>query len=283
MPNSADKGFVYIATGVKYINEAIQSAKSLRRCMPEAKIALFTKEAEKNNVLSGPFTELLELENVHYSCLDKLYPLVDTPYEKTIFLDTDTYVCDGIGELFDILDRFDIAAAHAPYRVQYPLANVPEAFPELNTGLIAFRKTENALGVLKKWPVFYLEQKSSAIVPHHDQHSFRRALYESDAHFLVLPSEYNFRTIFPGFAGKGCHVKILHGRQPNLEIIGKRINRSKDFRITLLHPFRIFSKDLIFIANLAEYLSELIYLNLPLPLQRLLTKFKHTVLNQIRK
>jgi alpha-N-acetylglucosamine transferase len=33
---------------------------------------------------------------------------------QTIFLDTDTYVIDNIDELFDLLERFDIAAAHAP-------------------------------------------------------------------------------------------------------------------------------------------------------------------------
>ena len=201
MPNSDEKGFVYIATGEKYVDEAIRSAKSLHRCMPEAKTTLFTKGAEKNSFLPGPFDNVCELKDVHYSCLDKMYPLSETPYEKTIYLDTDTHICESIEELFDVLDRFDIAAAHAPFRVQYPLHNIPEAFPEMNTGLIAFRKSDKALQVMRKWPEYYLEQKNSSRKPRHDQHSFRRALYESEAQISVLPPEYNFRTIFPGFVG----------------------------------------------------------------------------------
>jgi len=48
---------------------------------------------------------------------DKILPLLDSPFNRTVFLDTDTQVCSEFFELFDLLDRFDLAVAHAPWRI----------------------------------------------------------------------------------------------------------------------------------------------------------------------
>lgn len=38
--------------------------------------------------------------------------MLHSPFEHTIFLDTDTFVCGDFSELFDLLDHFDIAMSH---------------------------------------------------------------------------------------------------------------------------------------------------------------------------
>ena len=53
------------------------------------------------------------LPNPEYSFLDKIIALSRTPFEKTLFLDTDTFVIEPLDEIFELLERFDMAAARA--------------------------------------------------------------------------------------------------------------------------------------------------------------------------
>lgn len=269
------RGVVYIATGEKFVEEALISARSVRKQMPEIEIALFTDLEKLVEDPPEPITQVFLLEDVHKSCLDKMYPLLDTPFEKNLFLDTDTYLCDRVDELFEILDHYDIGAAHPPFRVQYQIEGIPECFPEPNTGVIVFRKSPEALEVISKWPVEYERQLASEEKPHHDQHSFRAALYGSAARFLVLPNEYNFRSIGPNFAGKGSKVKIIHGRHANFERVEKRLNGNLDYRVFLNHPLRMLSHELVTYKSFFEALSNSIFENLPKPLQTSLSAWRH--------
>jgi len=76
------------------------------------------------------------------------------PFGQTIYLDTDTYVVDNIDELFDLLERFDIAAAHAPGYTGDD-RGPSEAFYELNTGVIPYRGTGAVGEFLAKWAELY--------------------------------------------------------------------------------------------------------------------------------
>ena len=214
---------------------------------------------------------MFHLTEVTKSCLDKMYPLVETPYEKTLFLDTDTYLCDRIDELFDVLDKYDIAAAHPPYRVQYQIPGIPECFPEPNTGVIAFRKSSAALEVLRRWPEEYKRQIASQNKPHHDQHSFRAALYHCDARFLVIPHEYNFRSIGPNFAGKGSKVKIIHGRHASFESVESRLNANLDYRVFLTYPARVFTHEFLTYKSTFEALRDGIFQSLPESIKKALS------------
>ncbi|MFC1830915.1 hypothetical protein ACFL0S_02710, partial [Thermodesulfobacteriota bacterium] len=106
--NRGTRGVVYIATGEKFVEEALISAQSVRKCMPEMAIVLFTDLAELVDNPPEPVNSVVLLSDVRKSCLDKMYPLLDTPFDRTLFLDTDTYVCDRIDELFEVLDHYDI-------------------------------------------------------------------------------------------------------------------------------------------------------------------------------
>lgn len=263
-----------MATGKKFVEETLISARSVHQCMPELPIALFTDLAELVDAPPEPISQVFLLEQVTSSCRDKMYPLKDSPFDKTLFLDTDTYLCDRVDELFEVLDDFDFAIAYPPFRIQYDLPDIPDCFPEPNTGVIAFRKSRAALDVLRQWPMEYERQAASAVKPHHDQHSFRAALYHSDARFLVVPHEYNFRNIGPNFAGKGSRVKIIHGRAASFERLESRLNGNLNYRVFLTTPFRVFSSELQTYKGFVEASSNFIFEHLPAPLQQFLSSLR---------
>ncbi len=268
------RGVVFVATGEKFVDEALISVRSVKNQMPEISVCLFT---DLNELVSSPpegVDSVVRLTEVTKSCLDKMYPLVDTPYERTLFLDTDTYLCDRVDELFDVLDKYDIAAAHPPFRVQYQISDIPECFPEPNTGVILFRKSMAALDVLRRWPEEYKAQMASECKPHHDQHSFRAALYYSKARFLVLPHEYNFRSIGPNFAGKGSKVKIIHGRHASFEKVAARLNANLDYRVFLTHPFRVFTHEFLTYKSTFESISDGVFQSLPESVRSVLSNMR---------
>ena len=128
-------GIVYVATGEKYVKEAGISARMVRRWMPDVSISLFTDFTGNN--LPPFFDNTFHLSDPAHSFFDKIEPLINSPYEKTLFLDTDTLMVESVYELFELIDKFDLAYCHAPFRICYDLADVPDAFPEANTGVLA--------------------------------------------------------------------------------------------------------------------------------------------------
>jgi hypothetical protein len=209
------RGVLYVATGPVCRAEAVVSARSVKAAWPSVPIAIMTDgpvEAscfDRIEVIAGKPDNLAKVRHVARS-----------PFERTILLDSDTYCLQPFPELFDLLDRFDLAAAHEAGRfatrwegateVFIRAPDVPECVPELNTGVIAFRRAPNVLKLFERW-LALVEEARAAPVPHsQDQPAFRRAIYESDLRVAVLPPEYNFRLIIPGFA-RGA-IKLIHGR-----------------------------------------------------------------------
>jgi hypothetical protein len=200
------KGVIYIAyTNIKYINEAIFSAKSLKKSNPSISITIITDHKLNND------------------CFDKvlLYPperfrgvrckqdfINESPYDLTVMLDTDTYINDDISDLFDILKRFDIALAHDYARKRIINENsrhlpggyyfsshkeyseIPYCFPEFNTGVIVYKKCDKITKFFKSWAKKYREMQQ--LTPY-DQPSFRVSLWQSDLKIHSLPIEYNCR------------------------------------------------------------------------------------------
>lgn len=223
-------GIVYIATGNKYIAECKISAKSAKKVMPNIPISIWTDQEIKKG--KDYFDNIEIIQSPTYSFFDKIKPLEQSKYDKTLFVDTDTYFLDSIYELSQLLDHFDLAYCHAPWRIS-PGENgvigdeIPICFPEPNTGVILYRKTEQVLQLIRNWGNIYAEQLKQNNPPSHDQPAFRKALYFSEIRCTVLPTEYNLRTVFPVFKGGGCTVKILHGRDPSLTRAINTVNTKK--------------------------------------------------------
>jgi|694.fasta_scaffold04389_15 hypothetical protein len=220
------KGILYVATGERFLKEACRSAVRVKELMPSVPIALASD-------LQGPkelFDHHLPIMEPKYDFSDKIGPLLSTPFERTVFLDTDTWLCEQVPEMFAILDRYDVAMAHAPMR--YTAASeAPSTFPECNSGVIAFNMNNRTRGLFDLWQKLYQERlKNNGVVE--DQPSLRDALWQSDISFAALPPEYNFRFIMPSFAGRGG-IKILHGRHPDYEGLSASLNKSGSPRVFL--------------------------------------------------
>ncbi|MGF1523892.1 MAG: hypothetical protein ACFBSF_16360 [Leptolyngbyaceae cyanobacterium] len=237
---SNDFGIIYVATGKKYRDECVKSAQSAKKVMPDIPITLWTDSDVE--LAKDAFDFIHILESPKYSFFDKISPLIETKHEKTLFVDTDTYFLDSVYEFSDLLERFELGYCHAPWRISPGMHNVVESIPlcfaEPNTGVIPYRKTETVIQVFQAWERIYAEQLKGDNPPAHDQPAFREALYFSDIRSVILPPEYNVRTVYPVFVG-GCPAKILHGREPSLGRAIKRINEYSDLRIYDFNNYRI--------------------------------------------
>ncbi|MEO6054679.1 MAG: hypothetical protein ABIP97_11755 [Chthoniobacterales bacterium] len=225
---SASKGILYVATGERYVAEAMQSARSAKRQMPDIPICLFT---DKRPASTDAFDEIRIIENPRHFFADKVQPMLDSPYERTLFLDTDTLVCHSVEDVFQLLDRFDVAIAHAPMRHDraYP---TPNCFVEMNSGVIAYHKNAAVEQMFRCWiEIYEKELKASAQPEIGDQVHLRQAIYESAVSLYILPPEYNFRSVMPGFCARQ-KVRILHGRG-DLESIAQTLNATNKLRVSL--------------------------------------------------
>jgi hypothetical protein len=126
-------------------------------------------------------------------------------------------VVQDISDIFLILDRYDIAAAHAMHRNLFSEPEIwniqlPNAFPQFNSGVLLFRKTAHVTELLENWSAAFSDSKLR-----HDQPTFRELLWLSDLQIAILPPEYNVRHFrYPLFWGKTeaqakvFHIKLLH-------------------------------------------------------------------------
>ena len=210
-----DCGIFYVATGAACRAEAVLSARSVKAVWPEIPIAIKTDAPVDPDCF-----DQIDLISDGPDNLAKVRHLAETPFERTLFLDSDTYCLHPMSELFTVLDRFDLAAAHEAGRyatrwegdtevfIRDP--DLPECFPEYNTGVMAFRRGPEVFKTFARW-LALSEEARRAPIPHtQDQPSFRRAIHESGLRVAVLPPEYNFRLVCSGYA-RGP-IKLIHGR-----------------------------------------------------------------------
>jgi hypothetical protein len=228
------QGVVYIAIGRECIGEALESAASLKHAMPACPITLFCDQVMDY----APIDSVVPIEGSSWGPAVRIDMIGSSPYERTLFLDSDTYISGDLSELFSLMDHFDLAAAHAPVRASYQLDAVPDSFPEYNGGVILFRQSPSVRALFSKWADYYRRDldrlRRSEIrwrrpperMFYHgdlpDQPTLREALYSSDLRIATLPPEYNCRFSLPGFVDG--QVKILHGRGLNLPQVAAAIN-----------------------------------------------------------
>lgn len=217
-------GVVYVAIGEQYVGEAIRSARSLRAKMSRLPITIFTNEKLGD---SSIFSQVQAVPVGVSPKVVKIACLLRTPYERTLYLDVDTFVYSAFPELFHLLDRFDVGAAISPQRIKRPNRLIPACFPEVNTGVILYKFSKKIQDLFVEWQHLYERQGKRAGAQ--DEPPFRQALYQSGVQIAPLPSEYNCRIAYPNCVN-GI-VKIVHGRSEQLDQIAYNINRREDYRI----------------------------------------------------
>ena len=197
--------------------------------MPGLAIAVVTDLPSK---AGAEFDQVIECTTPpRYSFFDKVLALQDSPFEDTLFLDADTVVCDSCLEAFDLLERFDLAIAHDSSRLGASV-DCTDAFVELNTGVLFFRRTDAVRRLFGRWLEAYRLGDERAPGERHDQPFLRAELFQSDVRFYVLTPEYNLTLWHPGFVGSRGRVKVVHGKW-HLERVAALVNETERARLVL--------------------------------------------------
>jgi len=228
-------GVVYVATGKKFIEEVAHSIHSLNSISPDLPVCLISDDVSAQLLIRGSFDHFILLEHPKGGYRDKVDGLARTPFDKTLFLDTDTCVTRNIDELFVILDRFDIAVCHDPLRRTptdlssfYDKPCNTDMFPELNSGVILYKRSDAILAMIDEWSLaleqnavnhpFYLHQN----IP--DQPFLHKLIWKnSSIRVYILPPEFNFRTCYVNIASSW--VYIAHGKSKYRRWICDSLNR----------------------------------------------------------
>lgn len=221
-----EKGFVYVATGDGYIEEANRSAVSLKKWHPDIKICLICEERDHVPLIFDEVIQLVSSE-VSYSPIDKWH-CIRCPFEKAIFLDSDTQVFGPIDSLFEILNQFDLALLPENKRGwDYRLDGVPPCFAEFNTGVIVFDNTDEVKSVFEKWTREYMRLRKEQNLTN-DQPSFRSVVFYSDLRIAPIPSEFHFLGNSVNYIM--WKANLIHGRG-DLQKIEKMVNGSFGSRV----------------------------------------------------
>lgn len=230
---SASEGILYSCSGDFYVAEAIRSARSSLRhnALPHLLFAAGAEDAlAAANGLEGLSVERFESSGNPYA--DKIANMRRSPFERTIFLDSDTFVVDEIVHLLRLLDRYDIAVAYAPAYRGLADPDVPCAFYEFNTGVVAWRTSDRVAAFMRDWEDTYLAWMGgeepfpgtcrASRGGRADQPAFRHCAWQHGLRLFVLAPEYNFRLGYPVTVVE--RVRIIHGEHGDFDTLAARIN-----------------------------------------------------------
>ncbi len=218
MTKSETRGIVYVAVGEEFVKEASLSAARAKSVMPEIPITLLTD----NGTSSDHFDNIIQIENPRQDGGDRVFHADLTPYDRTLYIDTDIYIAEPISDIFDLLDSFDIAACinqrrYSTNRIDMPKINdLPESFPEYNGGVLAFRQNSQSEEFLSLWQETFRKVVEYGQV--HNQAALRYAMYHSNVRIATIPNEYNCVFRRPGSVNG--EVKVFHGRLIDLQSYG---------------------------------------------------------------
>jgi len=216
-----ERGILYVATGELYIELAVRSAESVKKHCGDIRIHLFT---DRDTAEFAVFDSTTIIQNPHRR--SRLDCFSQTPFQRTLYLDAETCICTDIREIYDVLDRFDIAMAHAHLRNRKAMKEhwripIPDAFPQFNSGVILYNKSAPVLDLLNKWKEAYFTAGFRK-----DQTTLRELLYLSNIRIAVLPPEYNirFRKYLRVWNKYEAVPKVLHLEKYKYDV-DRKINR----------------------------------------------------------
>ena len=225
----SNRGVIYISTGDKSYNEALTSARSLKKFNPDLSVTMYTDEREVDPL----FDNFVIIEQPQYCVQDKALNIWKTPYEETLYLDSDTYVTGDLSEYFEVLEYCDFAGTIESARGfwYHGKMDIPRALCDINGGVLCFKNTPAVMGALKQWYEEFLESAKwlEEYGPDNwfltnDQPSLRKLIWTNrDIRVAILPDEYNALRLF-GTRLWG-EAKLVHGRG-DVERIAEEMNEN---------------------------------------------------------
>lgn len=211
-------GILYLAYGERHIQQAIESAKSIKNQNDLYTAIVSDKKIKDTSIDYSIYKEIKRKEknNRWEPCahLDKIEALLKTPFENTLFLDSDTYCLTSIEDIFQILNRVDLGLTHDESRtlvekrargetlnnkdqsinntIGIPQKILPDSLPEsfapINGGFYLYRSSPK---IFEFWE--NVKQKYIYFNHHDEQAIVRLQLWEqTNINYHIFPKEYNF-------------------------------------------------------------------------------------------
>jgi len=253
-----DIGIIYAVRGEKYLSEVYDSIKSVRSTNPEIPITIFSDINPENILQSEHNIDHIDISDARFSKRPKIDCLLQTPYKKTLYLDSDTYVQGDLKNIFEFLDGYDFVCKcqeqnyewshkssedkefpggisnEEEFRERLDM-NTPRMMPDYNSAVVAYNMNERTRELLNTWGSIY--EKHLEIPGYfRDQPALRKAIFETDVKVGgSLPPECNF-SIRKLYGSRGLNRKIrqrpliMHGRSHNKEKAIENINKRVESR-----------------------------------------------------
>lgn len=206
MSAEATRGIVYVAWGETYVAEAVASAKQVRRVMQTPIVLITADEAVETQ---GVFDKII-VTPFNRTYRDKILMAL-APFDRVIFLDSDTFVLESLDQLFHMLERFDVVYQASAPSTHYTLPDVPMlALEEPSAGIIAWRRNDATRRFFEQWAADYDEQERANGNGAWDQRSMRSALWRSEVNLYALGRDWQLYSFEAGIAMN--KVRMVHGR-----------------------------------------------------------------------
>lgn len=221
------QGYLYTAYGKVHIQEAFKSLASLRAVEPDAHVTLVTTGNANRNYDWTQFSRVITSPHLYAQYLGGKVERMYSFYDKTVYLDTDTHICEPLQPLFDYLDWYDLAVAPDPGEVEV------EGIVAPNNGVIAFVANPNVEFFLSLYREYYFKKDLWKDHPGRkqrtDQPAFALAMRDSDVRMLSIPQNWNARYRFSCQLHSGP-VRIIHGLDTDFTKIQEAMNAKLEHR-----------------------------------------------------
>ena len=215
-------GFCYVANCEAYIDEAMHSIASLRSVMPDVPVAIVTlPQLFRDDPAVSDWVEMKQERNGPIVKTDARF----APYDRIVFLDSDTFIIADLTPLFDLVEKVDFACvsepnAHPEYGVK---SGVPVVFPEPNSGVFAFRKSPAMLAFFDSWIAEY-DALHATLGIANDQPALRIALWKND-HIRQVTLGRESNLITHANCSVSGPIAVIHDRSPERFRLAATVNR----------------------------------------------------------
>lgn len=185
-------GIVYVATGNEHFDLFLESLEALREVEPDVSVTVFSdggqSPGQRDRATKFGAT-IIELPNPAFSFHDKISGMESSPYEDTVFLDTDTVAIRPFVQeaLRSLLIYPLIALPGMSLNHTWEESNYSALISQYNTGVVLYRQSAIP-GFFRRWREIYDAEEN----PTHDQPSFRAAVLEQEIRVGPLAAELNF-------------------------------------------------------------------------------------------
>lgn len=168
----------------------------------ERELQASIRSVQENTCLPYHVVRLTDAK--HHAAKTAMYEA--SPFDVTLFLDTDTVALADLSLGFRLAERFDIAVSLAPacFADRWPIND--EETIEYNTGVLFFRKCKKNRAFFAAWG------QNAEAFPYSDQASFAKTVVECGISPAALPPNFNYRGSMAARPVFG-QIKVWHSRE----------------------------------------------------------------------